>query len=128
MNPVLQEILDSGHTESPSGERLSVHPHAISKNEGMFLRELILELKPKVSLEIGMAYGVSALFICDALAQVNGDRHIIIDSGQYTGYKGTGLYNLKKAGHEKLIEFFAMKSHQALPKLTEEKRRIDFAF
>jgi hypothetical protein len=97
-----------------------------------------------VSLEIGLAQGISSLFICEALAEVGAERHIIIDPFQvavpeadfprnhasgYNGHwKGIGLYNLKKAGYEGLVEFHGEMSYAALPRLVAEGRRVDFAF
>jgi hypothetical protein len=51
----------------------------ISEEEGSFIQGIIREARPQVSLEVGCAYGVSSLYICEALCEVNAVRHIIID-------------------------------------------------
>jgi len=132
MNPVLVEILKSGYTKAPNGQLVKLHS-AIDADEGEFLQELISELKPVVSLEVGLAYGISALFICDALKKIPNSRHIIIDPNQYGGrwgdsWEGIGLHNLREAGYEEMIEFHNMPSHRALPKIEAQERKIDFAF
>jgi len=142
MNAVLEEILRSGYATGSSGERIAVHSQ-ISREEGEFLQQIVATVRPKVSLEIGLAYGVSSLFICDALAAVGAERHIVIDPHQFEvpaefvtadpestrgGFGVIGLRNLRAAGFEALVEFHALPSHIALPRLLEAGRRIDFAF
>ena len=132
MNTVLEKILRTGYTMSPNGKSIKVHS-AISREEGEFLQEIISELKPVMSLEIGLAYGISALFICDALEKTVNTRHIIIDPNQYGGpwgdsWEGIGLNNLREAGYEEIIDFFNMPSYRALPQLEAQGCKIDFAF
>jgi hypothetical protein len=78
MNPVLAEILDTGQVATPDGSTVPLN-YNISAEEGATLQRLIRAVKPRVTLEIGFAYGVSTLFICEALAEVGGERHIVID-------------------------------------------------
>ena len=113
--------------KSASGELVKVHSQ-VSKEEGEFLQKLILELKPKVSVEVGLAFGISSLFICEALTQVQAERHVVIDPSQSDAWKGIGLSNLKEAGYEKLVDFKEMSSHLALPQLEADGLKIDFAF
>jgi len=128
MNPVLEKILRTGNTTSASGEIITTVPSQISEKEGEWLQEIISEVRPKVSLEIGLAYGISSLFICEALAKVRAERHIIIDPNQHQRFKGIGLLNLRRAGYEKIVEFHEARSFQVLPKLEADGVRIDFAF
>jgi hypothetical protein len=94
------------------------------------------ELRPRSSIEIGCAYGVSSLFICEALAEVGAERHIIIDpyqlgsghKGPDSGYEGIGLLNLKRAGFERIVDFHAEVSFRCLPRLLEDGIKADFAF
>jgi predicted O-methyltransferase YrrM len=82
-----------------------------------------------VSLEVGLAYGVSALFICDALNKTPNTRYIVIDLAQLGHpWEGDGLYNLKKAGYDDIIEFHNRESQLALPQLEASGLKIDFAF
>lgn len=127
MSHVLDEILRSGVVKSATGEELPIHSQ-IPKEEGEFLQKLILETKPRASVEVGLAYGISSLYICEALTQVGAERHVVIDPYQNGGWKGIGLKNLKEAGYEKLIDFKELSSHVALPQLEAEGLKIGFAF
>ena len=138
MNPVLEEIMRSGYTESPNGERVKVYG-AISLEEGLFLQGIIRDIKPQSCVDIGLGLGVSSLFICDALAKTPNACLITIDPKQFSmekgiGYcngthrKGIGLNNLRKAGYKEMIKFYEAPSHLVLPKLEDQCVRIDFAF
>lgn len=128
-NEVLANILETGQFTGPDGQPLSIRAQ-ISEAQGDMLQSIVQEIKPRVSLEVGLAYGVSALFISDAMKSVGGERHIVIDSHQMTPVwnNGAGLHNLKLAGHESLIDFHGEESQQALPKLDARGEKLDFAF
>jgi predicted O-methyltransferase YrrM len=129
MNPVLQQLIDTDCTEGPGGESIRMHSQ-IPSVEGEFLQSLIRDLKPKVTLEVGLAFGVSALYILDALEKQPGSCHIVIDPCQYDPdlWNGCGIRNIEKAGFKDLVEFHHAPSYQALPELLKAGRKIDFAF
>jgi hypothetical protein len=134
MNQVLEEIFRTGESETPNGGTVKVHSHVLMA-EGRVLQSLVRELHPSVTLEVGLGYGVAALFICEALREVGGQRHIVIDPaqndpppGQPRGWLGGGLHNTKGAGFESLIEFYEEPSFRVLPRLEAQGRVIDFAF
>ena len=128
MNPVLKEIVETGFCKNPAGETVKLD-FQVPPEVGEFLRSVVTEVKPVTSLEVGLAFGISALCICDGLEQTPRTRHIVIDPGQLQEpFKGQGLHNLKLAGYGDLIDFRNQSSHLALPKLEEEKCQVDFAF
>ena len=99
----------------------------IDREEGEFLVKLIKEYKPKNTIEIGCAYGISSLFICSALEKTENPHHTIIDAYQRGYNKNIGLSNLKKAG----INFFELMeglSEIVLPQLLSEGKKYDFCF
>jgi len=126
MNPVLAEMLATGSVVAPDGSTIALD-YNISTEEGEAIQRLIREIRPRVTLEVGCAYGVSTLFICEALAEVGGERHIVIDPVQDEGWNGIGLHNAKRAGFGDLIEFHQEPSHMALPSLVRSERHVDFA-
>ena len=130
MNPILQEIYKTNFTTTPDGGKVSIGVDSIDRNEAEFLYQIVAELKPTVTLEVGLAYGISALVICDALRKTPSNRHIIIDPFQIRNWRwgGIGLHNLRRAGYEQLIEFHETYSYRALPQLEATGEKIDFAF
>jgi predicted O-methyltransferase YrrM len=75
-----------------------IYPVAIGEAEGEALRTWVIKEKAVQTIEIGLAYGISALYICDGL-KINKSpkiRHTVIDP--YQGrFKNRGLQSLKKA-------------------------------
>ena len=143
MNPVLSQMLATGRVTAADGSTIPLNSE-VSAEEGFALQELIRLYKPRVTLEVGLAYGVSALFICEALEEVKGEKHIVIDPYQVgvrsldfvagsshtmrVGFDGLGLANLDRAGYSRLVEYHDQPSHRALPALEAAGQRIDFAF
>lgn len=131
MNPVLSEILRTRTARSADGHgSIPVHSN-VAVEEGELLTRLITERKPKVSLEVGLAFGVSALFICEAMTNASpAPRHIVIDPAQHADehWKGVGLANLERAGYREFVEFIEKPSQIALPELVAAGRKVDFAF
>ena len=129
MNSVLSRIFETGVVQRPDGREVKLQSN-VSREEGLFLQQLIAETKAKASLEIGLAYGISALFICDALAVVPGARHTVVDLAQFdlNVWGGAGIDDLKLAGYGDLVGLHDKPSHLILPKLESEGRKVDFAF
>lgn len=126
-NPILSSILSSKTVTLPNGECRLLSAE-ITPIVGDILTSYIKQLKPRVSLEVGLAYGISALYICDALKSVGATRHIIIDPNQSQEWGNAGLFNLERSGHSDLIDFREEMSHVALPELLKAGLKIDFAF
>jgi predicted O-methyltransferase YrrM len=134
MNAVLDRILTTesvsdGSTtlplRHPDFPALAVHVDAA---EGKLLGDIINTIRPATTIEIGMAYGVSTLYICDALAGLGQPaQHIAIDPFQSTQWRAIGLRNVREAGYERTIEFHEDRSELVLPRLVEQGRRVDFA-
>lgn len=111
----------------------SVHelfPLATSLAEGQALRDWVTKEKATHTIEVGLGYGVSALFICEGLL-INGDknaRHVVLDPHQATRYKDCGLQFLEEAGVAHLVEYHAEESQIALPSFLSQDRHFDLAF
>lgn len=133
MNSVLSEMLETGITQTATGDGTVKVRSSISPSEGQLLQKLVRQLDPNVSLEIGLAYGVSALFICDALAVRDGTQHIVIDPNQHSGpwgdsWDGIGIANLRRAGYGEIVRLIEAPSYRALAELERSGQRVDFAF
>jgi len=127
MNQVLQSIVSTGSVVTEDGT-LRTCDVGIAQEEGEFLQEIMRRHRPEVSVEVGCAYGISSLYICEALREVNAAKHIIMDPYQHSWSQGIGIANLKRAGYADIIEFHEDPSYQYLARLTEEHVKIDFAF
>ena len=111
----------------------SVHrlfPVAIGAAEGEALRAWVQAEHATRTIEIGLGYGIAALFVCEGLL-ANGDpaaRHVVVDPHQATRFANCGLQFLDEAGVAKLVEFHPEASELALPRFLAEARSFDLAF
>ena len=118
------------------GRSRDLFPVAIGSEEGLALREWVRKEGALRTLETGLGYGISTLFICEALLE-NGEsgRHVAADPYQFSGlpvhrttYAGVGLQILEEAGVRDLVEFYAEESQIVLPRLLAEGRQFNLAF
>jgi len=95
------------------------------------LTEVLSRLQPTTSLETGVAFGISTLTICAAMAAAPGDasgrRHYGIDPNQTSQFGGAGLAAVQRAGLEHLFRLLEGPSHLELPRLLAEGVTLDFA-
>ena len=116
MNKVIDEIYNSRSVVGANVKVLELHSE-VDRQEGEFLYNLIKnDSSIKKTLEVGCAYGLSALHICEALRGRMDAEHIIVDPFQHTQWESAGILNLEKAN----IDFFRLiekKSEFALPHL-----------
>jgi predicted O-methyltransferase YrrM len=112
------------------GSRHSLFPLSVDLGEGEALREWVKREGVAHTLEIGFAYGISALFICEGLlANGRSDaRHVVLDPNQSSRFADCGLQIVEEAGLADLVEFHAEASEIALPRFLAEGRRFDLAF
>ncbi|MEJ3657561.1 class I SAM-dependent methyltransferase [Actinomycetes bacterium KLBMP 9759] len=81
-------------------------------------------------VEIGLAYGSSALAIGEALVTVGGESplHLIIDPLQAAEYAGVGWRQLQEAGLDSIATLVEQPSSVALPGLVADGFTADAAF
>jgi len=93
------------------------------------LRDLLVAENARIVIEIGLAYGSSALAIGEALISQDqqGTKHLIIDAYQDRFYNA-GWEALVSAGLSDLCTLLAERSQLALPRLVTEGAVADAAF
>jgi predicted O-methyltransferase YrrM len=127
MSRFARELVASHKVKDASGKEYDLNSET-SLAQCEFLVELIRRIDARVCLEIGLAFGVSSLFICDALRGKPGSKLISIDPFQISGYLGIGLQHLESAGCRDQVEFHERFSHQVLPELLAAGVKLDFAY
>jgi predicted O-methyltransferase YrrM len=124
---LVEKILTERLVETEAGDRLPL-TSSVSYAEGTALQQLVTDSKAEVALEIGLAYGISAMFIGAALRKTERARHYIVDPNQRRQWHGVGLLNLKRSGLDGQVELMEEPSFLALPELVRRGVRVDFAF
>lgn len=125
---VLRQIAETGRTILPSGDEVQVTSH-IDPACGALLQATVKSIRPKIGVEVGLAFGISTLYILEALSDAGGERLIGMDPAQHDQHwRGGGLHNIRRAGYARLYEFHEESSQQFLPALVASDQRIQFAF
>jgi predicted O-methyltransferase YrrM len=128
---VIERLVRDGTVAARSdGTVHRLFPVAVGAAEGEALREWVSREGATRTVEIGLGYGISALFVCEGLLR-SGDpaaSHVVLDPHQATRFGNCGLQVLEEAGVAPLVEHHAEESQTALPRLLSEGRRFDLAF
>jgi predicted O-methyltransferase YrrM len=124
----IRSIYLAGSVTGRSGKTHTLHS-AIDPEESEFLSKLIKnDPEVKKTLEVGCAYGLSSLSICQATKGRSGASHTIVDPFQSTQWDGVATKYLEEAG----IDFFNLievKSEFALPQILQTNEgQFDFVF
>ena len=128
LNPVLERLYRENAVVHRDGKRRPLCPPGITPDRGQYLFDLVRALRPSVTLEIGFAYGLSTLFIAEALRQNGVGHHIAIDPNERRRFDGLGLRHLEEAGLSRWVTFREEPAELCLPRLVDEGVRLDFAF
>jgi predicted O-methyltransferase YrrM len=134
MHPYLKQILETHTVLTPEGHSREINSQ-ISLEQGLFLQRLLREIRPRVTLEIGVAFGISSMFTCEVLQESGALKHICVDvgplrkegTGELDRY-GLGLLNLERCGYGALVEAHELPSEIALPHLLQKGQKVDFVF
>jgi predicted O-methyltransferase YrrM len=126
---------DGTVTPEADGIARDVFPIAVPLDVGEVVRRWVRDEDARHTIEVGLAFGMSALHICQGLIENGhaGVRHVAIDPFQITGPDGRGfgrcgLEALGSAGVGQIVEHIEEESQTALPRLVREGRTFDFAF
>ena len=128
---VIDRLVGDGTAVARSDGTLHIlFPVAASPSEGEALRDCVVRERAARTIEVGLGYGISALFICDGLLTngAAGSRHVAMDPHQDTRFANCGLQFLDEGGVADMVEFYAAESQVVLPRLLEDRRRFDLAF
>ena len=94
------------------------------------VRDLLIAEGAQTVVEVGLAYGSSALAIGEALVTVDAPdpRHIVIDPFQQRAFSDVGWDLLRSAGLDSIATLLAVPSSVALPQLVVDGVTADAAF
>jgi predicted O-methyltransferase YrrM len=104
---------------------------SVTAERGDFIAGVCREYRPAATLEIGMAWGMSTLFMLEALAEAGSARpgcHAVIDPFQSKLFHNAALRAVREAGAGELIDFYPEPSQIVLPRMISAGRRFDLAF
>jgi predicted O-methyltransferase YrrM len=122
-----RQLADPGRERTGAGD--DVARISLPEADGDTLRDLLVAERARTVVEIGLAYGSSALAIEEALVSQGGPdlKHVIIDAYQ-DRFKNAGWEALNAAALEDHCILLVERSQLALPRLAGEGFVADAAF
>lgn len=127
---MIGRLARDGTAIAADGSEHTLFPLAVPVAEGRRLSDWVVREGAAHTIEIGLGYGMSALFACTGLVS-NGDstaKHVVIDPFQRTRFANCGLQFLEEAGLLHMVEHHAEESQVVLPRLLSDGRTFDLAF
>lgn len=128
MNDLIRQIYKTRLVEDLDGQTYEAFPASISHDDGAAIYKVITDFNARRTLETGMAFGVSSLFILQALKDNGGQLHVSIDPYQQTWWHNVGLANVERAGFASCHRFFNTHSGYAMTELIKNDERFDALF
>jgi predicted O-methyltransferase YrrM len=126
----IEEIYRTGLVRGEDGIQYPIENTSVTPERGSLIVDLCRAEHATATLEIGMAWGLSTLFILEAIAG-NGaplGAHLVTDPFQSSRWHGAGLRTIREVAAAEMIEFHEEPSQIVLPRLAAQKRVFDFAF
>ena len=129
----VREVRAKLHATGPTWQRpfdADFERVALPAADGDMLRDLLIADGARVVIEVGLAYGSSALAIGEALCSAGGAdvSHVIIDPFQASAYNSVGRDVLNAAGLATQTTFIDEASSVALARLVRDGFAADAAF
>jgi predicted O-methyltransferase YrrM len=126
----IEELYARGTILGEDGTEFHILPMSLTPERGAFLRDVCRAERPQATVEIGMAYGLSTLFMVQTLLETGKEscKHTVMDPFQSGIFHDAGRRLVREAGVDRLIEFHQDSSEYVLPRLLREGRRFDLAF
>jgi predicted O-methyltransferase YrrM len=129
VNDVLKDSIESATVYDADSNPVSLDSN-VAANEGKFLYDLITNNKLKRTMEIGMAYGVSALYISQAHKDLDHPprSHVAVDPYQSTQWKNIAMLNLQRAKLSEMVELREEFSYLAMPLAVKNEEKYQLMF
>lgn len=125
---LIESIYRDGKVSNFTGSERFIFPWAISSDIGIKLYEVIKDNNVQNSLEIGFAFGLSTLFMCQSHRDKGNGFHTAVDPCQSVEFESIGLSQIEKAGLNSNFRHLESKDYEILPKILESGEKYQFIF
>ncbi|MCC7426177.1 MAG: class I SAM-dependent methyltransferase [Alphaproteobacteria bacterium] len=128
--PELAALLEVGEIKGKSGSIRKISSMSTINNLEV-LHNLCTQIRPKRTLEIGLAFGGSAMVLAASYRRRGiepATQHTAIDPFQTSVWDDTGLIALQESGLRPYLDFRPVLSSVALPQLIAEGATFDLIY
>jgi len=125
---LVHRLYEEGKVANFTGSERFIFPWAISSDIGTKLYDIIAENNIERSLEVGLAFGLSALFICEAHDKKGSGHHTAIDPCQSVEFESIGLAQIESANLNQYFRHLEFKDYEIFPKILEAREHYQFIF
>jgi hypothetical protein len=129
--PTLEKLYRTREAIGRSGKAFRLTSGLSTVNNLVTIRQVMLDLKPSRTMEIGMACGGSALTFAAThrdLGHSPSGQHVAIDGFQLSGFDDVGRFKLAEAELAEYVEVREQLSSLALPKMVRENLKFEMAY
>jgi predicted O-methyltransferase YrrM len=127
---VRRRLWVEGPARTRAGRTADFAVVALAEQDCDVVRDLLIAEGARTVVEVGLAYGGSALAIGEALLTVGGTeaRHVVIDPFQRAAFDDVGWEVLVEAGLDSITTLVREESSAALPRMVHDGLVVDAAF
>ena len=122
--------MESRQINLPNGDSLPIRATS-TLNNIKTIRRLLQTEKPSTTLEIGLAFGASALAILATQKELHGEgsfEHVSIDPYQKGAWKSAAIHMIAEAGLDHSFTHIAEDSALALPQLVRDQKSFGLIY
>ena len=128
-----QGMLVSMHNHQPqAGTDGAMHAldanTGITVDDGLYLYNMCLKVRPQRTLEVGLAEGFSTLYFLAAAKTNGGGSHVAIDPFEISDWHGIGVQKVRQSDMNSHFRLIEAKSVSALPLLASENSQYGLIF
>jgi hypothetical protein len=129
--PTLESLYRTREAIGRSGKLFSLTSGLSTVNNLLTIREIMFEIQPEKTLEIGMACGGSTLTFASTHRDLKHSpcgQHVAIDGFQRTGFDDVGRMKLAEASLNEYVDIRERLSSLELPRMDEEGRKFQMIY
>lgn len=109
-------------------EHLIDNKTRVSVSEGMWLYQFCRTVRPKKSLEIGLAYGFSTVYFLAAIKQNGFGHHTAVDPTEHLHWHGIGAQKAREFQMQENFRFLDKRAWPAVMDFEETGEQFDVIF
>ena len=122
----LERIFQTSKIDGPDNQAIRLHSNT-SKEQGYFIQKILDSVRPTRTLEVGLAYGISTLFILEKHREYKNPHgcHVVIEPFPWGG---VAEHLIRQEKLHELADIRYELSDKILPRLYADNHRIQFAY